>query len=519
MKKLKIYISAACIALLLTGCEETLLEDKTQPRDQLTTEVALSSLDGLANSVVGIYERARFPYQDNNFCLYKAFYTDIVRPGTHLADQAVWNEMMTFQGFDATNDGIENIFNGYYAGLSRANIIIRDIDNLEDYNPGNPDDVAIRNQALGEAYFFRAYFHLNLVRYWENIVLADRVITDPEAEYELVSGDAVYSLIETDLLEAIGLLPNASDISHRGRATKGVARHMLSTAYLDMERWTDAIEMADAVIDDPAYDFAPLDVIFSNAPDEQDNSEVILSWQFSEADQSVQRTSQQMVPLYDRANGVARTFEQGGRPWSRMVPSEYYFTLFEDDDQRLAAWHKLYWTYDIDDEEDPLPEGVSIGDTVTAENIDETEGVGIRAVDPTSTKYWEDDQLGRAIGDAEGFRNIIQYRLSHAYLVAAEAHLHAGTPDQGQSYLDAIRNRAGVDPIPLTEENFLEEHARELGHEGHRYPMLKRFGILLDRIQQYSPEVGDNMLEHHVRWPIPQAVIDLTGLPQNEDWN
>ena len=48
--------------------------------------------------------------------------------------------------------------------------------------------------------------------------------------------------------------------------------------------------------------------------------------------------------------------------------------------------------------------------------------------------------------------------------------------------------------------------------------MLKRLGILRERVQMYSPEVGANMLPHHVRWPIPQDFVDLTGGPQNEGY-
>jgi hypothetical protein len=202
-----------------------------------------------------------------------------------------------------------------------------------------------------------------------------------------------------------------------------------------------------------------------------------------------------------------------------MAPSEYYWTLFEEGDLRLEAWHKRYWTYDIDIPEDPLPEGVEIGDTVTAENIDETAGLGILVVEPTTKKYWEGDGLGRILDDAGSWKNVIQYRYSEAFLVAAEGYMRSGTNlERGQELLDQLRARVSQGSIELNESNLLDEHARELGHEGRRYPMLKRLGILEDRIKTYSPEIGNNMLPHHVRWPLPQNFVDLTGVPQNEGY-
>jgi hypothetical protein len=232
----------------------------------------------------------------------------------------------------------------------------------------------------------------------------------------------------------------------------------------------------------------------------------------------MQWTACNTAPLYDRCNGVARTFEQGGRPLGRITPTAYYWSLFQNDDLRLEVWHKRYWVYDIDIPEDPLPEGVEIGDTVTAENIDETAGNGILAVDPTTTKYWEGDGKGRLIDDAASYKNVIQFRYSEAFLVAAEAYMRSGNTGRGQELFDQLRARAGQGSIELNESNLLDEQARELGFEGRRYPMLKRLGLVLERIQTYSPEIGDIMLPTHVRLPLPKDFVDLTGVPQNEGY-
>lgn len=60
-----------------------------------------------------------------------------------------------------------------------------------------------------------------------------------------------------------------------------------------------------------------------------------------------------------------------------------------------------------------LPDGVSIGDTVTAENLENMIGLDYELLmTPTITKYREDGSTGRELNDAEGYKNIIQYWMS-----------------------------------------------------------------------------------------------------------
>jgi hypothetical protein len=133
-------------------------------------------------------------------------------------------------------------------------------------------------------------------------------------------------------------------------------------------------------------------------------------------------------------------------------------------------------------------------------------------------KYWEDDCLGRQLEDAFGYRNIILYRISQSYLIAAEALMRQGKIAEGQDYFNKIRARAGIGNIPLTENNLIDEQLRELGLEGHRYAFLKRLGILYDRVMENCIDLKQVYQPYHSRWPIPQQFIDLTGVAQNEGY-
>lgn len=517
MKQIKSYINILLVGLLFTACTESIVD--IAPKNQMTTDVALSTVEGIEGAVYGIYERGRNILESNDICMYKQCQTDLVKAGSHLSDQDIFRAIfaMDYQ-FNGSLSGVGTIFDGYYIGINRANLIIEAADNFgDDLTAG---DQARIDNALGQALFFRAYYHHCLVTKWDNIELITASALNPNEEIVLETPDEVYPVIIEDLEKAVELLLETSEVNSAGKVSKGVARHLLSKVYMDRGEWAKAAAMAEAVVNDPAYELIDeLETVFDI--DNQDNKEIIFSWQFSSSDLThPQRISQQWYPLYDRVTGVARSFEQGGRPWARIHPSDYYWTLFEEGDRRLDGWHLRTWYFDIDTEDDPIPEGFEIGDPVTTENVGEAAGFGVLTIVPTTEKYKEDsDILGKAIGDAQGYRNIIQYRVSEAYLIAAEAYWRAGDEAKGLSFINAVRERAGVSSFNSISENIiLDENARELGHEGGRWELLKRTGKLVDQVKAYNPEAGENIQDYHLRWPLPRTFVDLTGVQQNEGY-
>jgi hypothetical protein len=232
------------------------------------------------------------------------------------------------------------------------------------------------------------------------------------------------------------------------------------------------------------------------------------------------------VPLYDRVNGVARSLASGGRPYGRLMPNDYYFTLFESTDGRLAAWHKLNWKFDVNQSGDAIVagSGFKIGDIVTPAYLalsgaSAAPQFGARIIEPACTKLWEDGTYGRLADQAEGWRNIIVYRLSEAYLISAEAHWRNGQTAKALQSINAVRERAFGNSThnltTLTQNIIIDENARELGMEGRRWPFLKRLGLLVERVKAHNPNAAANIQEKHVRWPLPQYFIDLTKDAQN----
>jgi hypothetical protein len=145
-----------------------------------------------------------------------------------------------------------------------------------------------------------------------------------------------------------------------------------------------------------------------------------------------------------------------------------------------------------------------------------------------------------------GSRDVVVARLAETYLIAAEAQARKQTPDYAKAavYINAIRSRAaykngesrpaevfrteGEDPaqdkrssiteMTITEDAInsaskaidliLDERARELCGELHRWYDLVRVEKLMDRVKTYNAQAVKVQPYHSVR-PIPQLHLDL----------
>ncbi|MBR5749213.1 MAG: RagB/SusD family nutrient uptake outer membrane protein [Prevotella sp.] len=153
-----------------------------------------------------------------------------------------------------------------------------------------------------------------------------------------------------------------------------------------------------------------------------------------------------------------------------------------------------------------------------------------------------DDANADFTNQANDYRDIVLMHVSDQYLIAAEAYLMAGQSAQALEKINAVRGRAGLaalsafsayQPEYSTTGNFaikdidliLDERARELYAEGHRWMDLRRTKQLVRYNVQFSEYVSDAAAmannKGEIKWyrPIPANEISAnTGISQ-EDQN
>ena len=153
-----------------------------------------------------------------------------------------------------------------------------------------------------------------------------------------------------------------------------------------------------------------------------------------------------------------------------------------------------------------------------------------------------DDAAADFTNKSNDYRDIVLFHVSDMYLIAAEAYLMAGQNAQALAKINAVRGRAGLpalasfsayQPEYTTTGNFtikdidliLDERARELYAEGHRWMDLRRTKQLVRYNIQFSEYISSEAAmannKGEIKWyrPIPANEISANTGISIEDQN
>ncbi len=283
---------------------------------------------------------------------------------------------------------------------------------------------------------------------------------------------------------------------------------------------------------------------------------------------------------YDVRPGMTRDINNG-RPWKRFRPTDYTLGLWDREvDARYDKTYKHAWIANNEGgiplwtaEEasagyvDPSLVGqrkFELGDTalfIPGPGIIQGPGKGLG----TEDEYWTDDKIASTrytvytkrhdynfdavnhlrifpsmnkwIDDTrpdrqktQGQRDFVLMRLGEAFLLRAEARFQQGNTDGAAEDINMIRRRGAwpgmesameISAADVDLDFILDERARELIGEGHRWMDLTRTQTLVERVREYNPVGGLNIQDFHTVRPIPQDQIDrtLNDYPQNPGYN
>jgi hypothetical protein len=251
--------------------------------------------------------------------------------------------------------GANVLWDALYIGIGDANLLI------ENATASTSSATAIKNTALGEGYFFRAYNYLRLVQQWGAVPLKTTPSTKVELEFKRSEPKDVYTQIIADFTKAKDLLPTAGAPA---RITKDAAAHFLAKAYLARaseinDSWNSSTKAADLAAIGPLCDAVianhPLASNFAalwnftgiNSANET-LPEVILSAQMTNdvtTNNAVGNTQHlYFIARYDIQDQLARDLA-GGRPFSRMATTYYDYRIYDRvNDSRFWKSFKTKWT-------------------------------------------------------------------------------------------------------------------------------------------------------------------------------
>lgn len=540
------------IIFLLEGC----IDLTENPVSGITADEHFYEPKGFENAVLGAYYPLRFYWgglgddQASGGDYMGNLGTDLYRDA-----RTSFFEYNTYSpGLNPSSHVLSYIWTQLYRGINNANAVIsraEDVDMRDD----------LRMKRVAEARFLRAHYYYLLVIHYGNVHLTLDETVGVETEAFPAPTQDIWQVIIEDLEFAEQNLPVIQD--DWGRITVNAARHHLALVHLWQGNWTKAADYAIAVIESGHNqlldNFADIFDI-----DNQQNAEIIWSVQYT-TDQTAndpgnwQHLAHTM--RYDQIPGMHRNLIDG-RGWSRVMPTDYLMTEIFGNDYRPGGAHgdrinikndsRYYASFrEVYYYTDPggIPyDGVSVGDTsayVTTDpyvqewsddKIDSRTYMVLRIEDWVTQWYpsgWKFYDPARAhFNDSDGTKDVIVMRLAETYLLAAEALYMDGRAEEAVHYINEIRKRAEApgETIPLLSaaeldiDEILNERARELAGECHRWPTLKRTGKLLERVRAYNTRRGDtpttaseNIKEYHLLRPIPQIQIDraTNEYPQN----
>ena len=111
--------------------------------------------------------------------------------------------------------------------------------------------------------------------------------------------------------------------------------------------------------------------------------------------------------------------------------------------------------------------------------------------------------------------DIMVMRTGEVYLIAAEACQQLGETSQAAAYLQVLRDRAAREGTTaptltsVTEDDILDEYAREMAGEFVRWPLLKRHHVIKERLELYNTRAAESFDEdiHYCR-PISSSFLE-----------
>lgn len=538
----KILILGTLLAAILSSCSDFIDEENLS---SVTAESFYVTSTGFQSLVNANYAQLRDIYGNEPYLFCAG--TDLYAEGR--GDEP--DGLAEYTTLNPSSSGVDLLYNSCYKAIQLANRAL--------YYSTITEQTSDLSTLVAQVKFLRANAYFLLVQTYGGVAITD-YIDSAVLKFDRNTAEEVYQQIITDLNDAVAGLGTGA---FNGRANKRAAKDLLSKVYLTRAYETfasttdfaNAASLADEVIAGQTLNLS-YEKVFT--PGNDMNEEVIFSVQFSKGSISTNPTglgSRQFYYFGSYLGGAEVSGKSPNRSYT-LCPSDFALGLYTRDDTRWEAtfmteiFDEYYNYYRVDKTNHntlPIrdfyePKWFTASDKsnyLATKNLAadfvyhnwgefSSEYTVIKSLDYETIcvkKFDDPDPTTPFSTGRVSTRDIILSRLAETYLVAAEAYLQLN-PTTGLARLNEVRRRAGVAPAALGEfdiDYILDERARELLGEYHRWFDLKRTGKLVERASLYNRLVnasnfvgsGGNL---KILRPIPLGAMDLNqnrNFPQN----
>jgi len=442
MKNIKLVFVLLAASYFFSCSSEDL---DVQPVNEFLSENFYQTEDQVFAGLVAAYDPIGWTMAFGNWVsehMYGEIRSDNANAGGDPSDndQPGWQEFDDFRNTN-TNTVIHPMYRRFYIGIFRTNLVI--------HKPELTSTLVETYKA--EAKFLRAYYHFELFKHFGPIPVVTELLTPEDIDLSRNNMTEVFTAIESDLLEAINLLPISVSSSNAGRATKGAAQALLGKVYL---YWADLANDDSATFDKAASQLGA--VVNSGAYNLLDDYDALFAFGLKNPSESVFEIQKSNLWPSDwgwfegiEGNGIVQLcgvrglcsqhpdYQEG---WGFMLPTqELYNSYLSDDTYRRDA--------------------SIISVAQLGEDIAEAGGNCDVVVDETQsnpldfTGYWQEKYpnfkayTGNNVngGDPNLTKddNIYSIRYADVLLMLAEAlHRGSGSDSEAMDHIDVVRERA-----------------------------------------------------------------------------
>ena len=231
------YLLTLGLSATLSSCSESILD--ITPLTNNTANDFYKTEDQVNQGVLAVYNSWLPIPASSNWYL-----SEVRSDNTHEIEGGAQRDYKEVGNFTASSQtaAFQTAWSQLYSVVYRSNVVLSKVEGFE---------FARVNQFKAEARLFRAMAYFDLVRYWGDVPLVDKVLSIEEGKNALrTPATDIYKLIVDDLTFAAENLPESYVAAQKGRATKYAAKALLGRVYLTMAGYplkqTDKLALAKA---------------------------------------------------------------------------------------------------------------------------------------------------------------------------------------------------------------------------------------------------------------------------------